>query len=87
MGLLFCKTGVYIYLVEDVFGSFACQLICYIMKACPNCQSFSRHRLKRRGIIKLISGFRSYECDSCGQSYIWNSLLDKSFKARTKKSP
>ncbi len=56
------------------------------MKACPSCQSYSRHRLKRRGVIKFIPSFRAYECDSCNQNYIWNSRLDKVFKVKTKKS-
>ena len=51
------------------------------MKACPNCTSVSRHRLKRRGLVKFIPGFKAYDCDKCSQTYIWNSFLNKSFKS------
>jgi hypothetical protein len=57
-----------------------------IMKFCPNCKSYERHRLKRPGIYKYISGLKCYECDKCGQNYIWHSLFNKSIKVKTKKA-
>ena len=54
------------------------------MKACPSCKSMSRHRMSRRGIAKKIPGCRAYECDKCGDNYIWNSFINRSFKVTYK---
>ncbi len=54
------------------------------MKFCPNCKSYARHRLKRLGIYKHISGIRKYECYKCGQNYVWISFLNKSIKVKRK---
>ena len=54
------------------------------MKNCPKCKSISRHRLKRRGFVKYLPGFRAYECDNCCQTYTWSSFLNRSFKASYK---
>ena len=56
------------------------------MKFCPSCKSYERHRLKRKGIYKLISGAKKYECGKCGQKYIWYSQLKKSVILKTKKN-
>lgn len=54
------------------------------MKTCPKCKSTSRHRLRRRGLIRLVAGFRAYECDTCSQTYIWNSFFNRTFKTSYK---
>ena len=56
------------------------------MKFCPTCKSYERHRLKRKGIYKLISGIRKYECDKCGQYYIWHSFLKQPIKIKAIKN-
>lgn len=56
------------------------------MKFCPNCKSYERHRLKRHGVYKFISGIRKYECDKCGQNYLCFSFLKKPIKVKKKKA-
>lgn len=51
------------------------------MKACPKCKSESNHRMKRKGLIKLIPGTRKYACDKCNVEYIWFSFMNLSLKA------
>ncbi len=46
------------------------------MKACPRCKSKSNHKMKSRGIIKVLPGFTTYACDNCNQYYTWNSLFN-----------
>jgi hypothetical protein len=42
----------------------------------------SRHRMKRRGIFKVISGTRAYECDDCSQNYVWFKFVNMSLKIK-----
>jgi len=46
------------------------------MKACPKCKSTSRHRMKRKSIVKIIPGTRSYACDNCNAHYTWFPVLN-----------
>ena len=50
------------------------------MKSCPKCKSVSRHRMRRKGIAKLVPGARGYACDKCNTEYAWFSLINRSFK-------
>jgi len=50
------------------------------MKACPRCKSVSRHRLKRKGFVKMIPGARSYGCDKCNTNYTWFSIINSSLR-------
>lgn len=50
------------------------------MKACPRCKSVSRHRLKRKGFVKIIPGAKSYGCDKCNTQYTWFSFVNISLK-------
>ncbi|WP_189663005.1 hypothetical protein [Polaribacter sp. IC073] len=50
------------------------------MKACPRCKSVSRHRLKRKGIVKLIPGTKGYACDKCKTKYTWVSIINLSLR-------
>lgn len=50
------------------------------MKACPTCKSTSKQRMKRKAIIKLIPGTKSYSCDRCNTNYTWFSFINSSFK-------
>ncbi|WP_158840227.1 hypothetical protein [Polaribacter sp. L3A8] len=50
------------------------------MKACPNCKSVSRHRMKRNNFVKLIPGTKAYACDNCNTQYTWFSFINRSFK-------
>lgn len=52
------------------------------MKHCPNCKSYERHRLKRQGVYKLISGIKKYECNKCEQNYVWLSFFKKTIKVK-----
>jgi len=54
--------------------------IILFMKACPRCKSVSRHRLKRRGVVKLIPGAKSYGCDKCNTQYTWFSIVNRSLR-------
>ena len=51
-----------------------------IMKSCPKCKSEYRTRVKRKTIVKMIPGTRSYICDKCNTSYTWFSFLNFSLK-------
>ena len=50
------------------------------MKACPKCKSESRHRMKRKGLVKYIPGTKSYACDNCNIHYTWFEFLKRSLK-------
>ncbi|QTE21778.1 hypothetical protein [Polaribacter cellanae] len=50
------------------------------MKACPRCKSVSRHRMRRKGIARLIPRSKAYACDNCNVEYTWISFINRSFK-------
>ncbi|WP_166383575.1 hypothetical protein [Polaribacter sp. 11A2H] len=50
------------------------------MKSCPKCKSESRHRMRRKGIVKMIPGTRGYACDKCNTEYAWFSFINCTFK-------
>ncbi len=50
------------------------------MKACPKCKSVSRHRLRRKGVVKIIPGCRTYSCDKCNAEYTWFSFINRSLR-------
>ncbi|MEP2171165.1 MAG: hypothetical protein ABJH82_01420 [Polaribacter sp.] len=50
------------------------------MKACPQCKSVSRYRIKRRSIQKIIPGTKAYVCDRCNFQYTWIPWVDQSLR-------
>ncbi|WP_435413835.1 hypothetical protein [Polaribacter aestuariivivens] len=48
------------------------------MKACPRCKSVSRHRMRRKGIARLIPGTKGYACDKCNTLYTWVPFINRS---------
>ncbi len=50
------------------------------MKACPRCKSESRHRLKRKAVVKMIPGTRSYGCDKCNTYYTWFPIINRTLR-------
>lgn len=50
------------------------------MKACPKCKSESKHRMKRKPLVRLIPGTKTYACDNCNIEYTWISFLNISLK-------
>ena len=51
------------------------------MKACPRCKSVSKHRMRRKGIARLIPGTKGYSCDRCNAQYTWISWVNLSVKS------
>ena len=50
------------------------------MKACPNCKSVSKQKLKRRPIIKLFRGSKGFSCKDCNTAYTWFPIINKSLR-------
>ena len=47
------------------------------MKACPKCKSASRHRMRKKGVARLIPSGRTYACDKCNIEYTWIPVLNR----------
>jgi hypothetical protein len=54
------------------------------MKKCPRCKSTFRHRIRRKGLMKLISGTKAYAGEKCNVRYTWFPLLKPLYKAKKK---
>ena len=50
------------------------------MKACPKCKSVSKHRMKRKALVRLIPGTKAYACDKCNTQYTWFSFINLSLR-------
>lgn len=50
------------------------------MKACPKCNSTSRYKMRRTGIVRLIPGTQSYACDNCNTRYTYYTIINRSFR-------
>lgn len=52
------------------------------MAHCPRCKSDSNHRMRRKGIYKMIPQTRAYSCDKCNAYYIWFKLIGAAVSVR-----
>ena len=77
------KYGVFFLLISNSFYLHLSRKIkreLTTMKACPKCKSASKHRMRRKGLMKLIPGTKRYACDNCNAEYTWLPVLNFSVR-------